>query len=117
MKVKLREFEEVYLTADKRVPTITYFRKETYVRYHIDQPVHLGDHPDIEEKITVAGYAYSSLWEQYGSGLMLTSHGQVERRTISPTGKTADLSKIPAELTELLKKLPVYARKVIGDDF
>ena len=117
MRLKLRDVEENYYTGDKKVPHITYTRKELYLKSTPHGIVDLGNQPELEETIRLNSFFYESLWEQYGSCMKRTINGVVQRTTQSHSNLQPDLSKLPADLTDLLKKLPLHVRKVVGEEF
>ena len=117
MKLRVRRVEEEYSMFSPEAPVVTYTYKELYRK---SSPhggtVDLGDTPEIEELLEISGH-YQQLWKTYGAAYRHTCGKNVQRGTLEKHDAIPDMSKIPRELTDLLKKLPEKARRVVGDEF
>ncbi len=124
MKLDLEEFREIYyLDQTKGDPGVEYMRKVQHttwfckpfaVKGELKEGEHFTHDLFTDEFVTVLG-EYHDLWEKYGQRCKSTFRGEVSRYNLP--GNTPDMTKIPQELTDILKQLPEYVRKVIDDNF
>lgn len=124
MRLDFEQRRELYETGNEGTPTIEYkhhikhtvwFRKPIGNIEEMVEGTDFTHDPEIEENIIVYG-RYEQLWSEFGAYRRYTFRGRVSK-SFTNMGKSSDMSKIPQELTDLLKQLPEHVRKVIDDKF